>query len=144
MEKLFEYLNHIQRLLDQIFTITDNQTTILLTLTGVESEAENEVLDMIAQMADYKEELTKELGIAEEAFQAYYEAHRELVAGEKHVRDMQNLVKGVLDGKQAVIEQEQKNLLLLQAHSKKKLERVQVPQNPGHAASAYRKQQKKT
>ncbi|MDF2595237.1 MAG: hypothetical protein K0R69_1578 [Clostridia bacterium] len=144
MEKLFEYLNHIQSLLDQIFTITDNQTTILLTLTGAEGEAENEALDMVTQMADYKEELTKELSSAEEAFQAYYEAHKELVEGEVHVRDMQSLVKGVLDGKQAVVAQEQKNLLLLQAHSKKKLERVQVPQNPRHAASAYRKQQKKT
>ncbi len=143
MEKLFEYLGQIQNLLDQILTITDNQTTILLSLTGSEEEDEDQALDMMAQMADYKDEITKTLSSIEEDFQACYEASKGLIKEADHVRAVQGLVKAILDSKQAIVDQEQRNLLLLQAHSKKKIERVHVSHNASHVSDVYKKQQKK-
>lgn len=143
MNELFEYLEHIQGLLEQIYTITVNQGIVLL---GIESkeEEEEQFLDMVSQMAVYKEEVTSELMASEEAFQSLYDNYKEHITDGEAVKRLQNLVKDILEKKDGVVEEEQKNLMFLQTHSKKKMERVELPQNPKEAASAYKKQQKKT
>ncbi|WP_069998860.1 hypothetical protein [Cellulosilyticum sp. I15G10I2] len=143
MEELVGYLSQIQALLEQVYTITDNQTTILLAPMDTKEEESN-ALDMIAQMADYKDELTEELNKLELAFQQKYDELKEVVKYEADLHELKRLVAAILEAKQAIIEHEQSNLLLLQTHSKKKLERVQLPQNPKEAANAYKKQQGKT
>lgn len=143
MKELFEYLGNIEKLLEQIYTITDNQTTVLLAKMDTE-EAENGALDMIAQMADYKDELMHQLGRSEKMFQEEYDVCKNLLKEEKDILELQRLVAAVLDAKQAVVEREQSNLLLMQAASKKKLERVYVPQNATEVSNAYKKQQKRT
>ena len=143
MNELFEYLEHIQGLLEQIYTITVNQGIVLL---GIESkeEEEEQFLDMVSQMAVYKEEVTSELIASEEAFQSLYDNYKEHITDGEAVKRLQNLVKDILEKKDGVVEEEQKNLMFLQTHSKKKMEKVELPQNPKEAAKAYKKQQKKT
>jgi ATP-dependent 26S proteasome regulatory subunit len=144
MSELFEYLRRIHELLEQIYTITDNQTTILLSPMNDSEEEENNALDMIAQMADYKDEATKELIEAENMFQKEYDANKHLVQEAEDISELKELVTEILKRKEAIIEHEQSNLLILQARSKKKLERVHLPQNPIEASNAYKKQQKRT
>jgi hypothetical protein len=143
MEELFEYLKHIHGLLEQIYTITDNQTTILLCETQPE-EDENDSFDMLTQMADYKDEFTQELIAAENVFQQKYDECKLSLKEDKEILELKRLVQAVLERKQAIVEHEQSNLLLMQARSKKALERVYLPQNPKEAANAYKKQQKTT
>lgn len=147
MKELFEYLARIHELLEQIYTITDNQTTILLSpMEGTEEKDENVALDMITQMMDYKEELTKELFEAEDIFQNEYNRCKQLLNNEQEivVLELKGLVAAVLERKEAIVAREQSNLVLLQARSKKKLEVVHTPQNPKQVSAAYQKQQKKT
>ena len=70
MESLFKSLDTIIEFLNQIKTLTDNQATVLLSNTSTVEE-ENNMLDLLEQMADYKEELTINLKKEEEFFNGY-------------------------------------------------------------------------
>lgn len=145
MQQLFDYLKKIHELLEQICTITDNQTTVLLApLEANDGEDDEDVsLDMISQMADYKDELTEELIAAEVAFQNAYNNYKDLAASSNQVAELKQMVGEILKRKEDIVEHEQSNLLLLQNRSKRTIERVKLPQKPEEAISAYKKQQKK-
>jgi len=150
MKELFEYLKNIHELLEQIYTITDNQTTVLLApmeeTTNEEEDSfkEESSLDMITQMSDYKEELTEQLMKAEDLFQKEYDKCKHLASSSEEVMELKRLVSGVLERKEAVVEHEQSNMLLLKSRSKRTLEVVHLPQNPIEVSNAYKKQQKIT
>ena len=147
MEELFEYLRQIYELLEQIDTITDNQTTVLLApveeTTKQEDDSEEESLDMIAQMADYKDELMGKLSKLESMFQEQYDRCKQFLNDDQDVKRLKEFVAAILERKEAIVEHEQNNILLLQAHSKKRLEKVSIPQNPKNVSNAYKKQQEK-
>lgn len=112
MEVLFEYLRQIYALLEQIYTITDNQATILLAPTE-ENDVyadENEALDIIAQMVDYKEELTVKLFEVEDIFQKEYNKCKQRLNNkeEKIVLELKGLVAAVLECKKDIVEAEAK------------------------------------
>ena len=148
MEELFEYLRQIYELLEQIDMITDNQTTVLLapmeeTIEQGDDSEEEIALDMIAQMADYKDEITEELVKVEDMFQRQYDNCKQLLENQEEVKKLKRLVAAILERKEAIVEHEQSNLLLLQARSKKQLKRVHISQNPKNVSNAYKKQQEK-
>lgn len=70
MESLFKSLDTIIEFLNQIKTLTDNQATVLLSNTSTVEE-ENNMLDLLEQMADYKEELTINLKKKKKFFNGY-------------------------------------------------------------------------
>lgn len=144
MEKMLGYLGQIEELLEQIHTITLNQMTVLLSLSNEQTQEEDSGLDMIAQMADYKDAYTQELSTVEDQFQVCYDKDKKDLSDKMNVQRMQEAVQTILKLKEVIMEQEEKNLLLMKSHAKKKLEKVHVPQNAKEVANAYKKQQKKS
>lgn len=140
MDELLNYLHKIQDLLNQISTITDNQTTILLNPID-KTEQETKSLDMLEEMADYKDEYTKELIACEELFQNLYNQEKDTIKDSKDIVKLKEMVTRILEIKQEIVEHEQSNLLLLQSHSKKKAERLHIPQSAKEVAKAYKKHQ---
>lgn len=143
MKNLFKSLDTIIEFLEQIKTLTDNQGTVLLSGTST-IEAENNMLDMLEQMADYKEKLTINLKKEEEIFQQLYDKSKYDLREQKEVEYLQERVGYLLKLQNLIMEEEQKNLLLMQSRSKQRIEKVTLPINNSKVAEAYRKQQTKT
>ncbi len=142
MDELFEKIDQIRLFLEQIKNITENQTTILLS-DNIEG------LDMIEQMAEYKSELTSELEKTEKAFQALYDEKREAIYANDQIRNndlkqLKNNVEYILQLKEQVILQEQKNYMILKEITETRKNAVKIPKNLKEAVSEYSKHQKKT
>lgn len=143
MESLFKSLDTIIEFLNQIKTLTDNQATVLLSNTSTVEE-ENNMLDLLEQMADYKEELTINLKKEEEIFQQLYDKNKSNLREQKEIERLQERVGYLLKLQNLIVEEEQKNLLLMQSRSKQRIDKVTLPINNSKVAEAYRKQQTKT
>ncbi|ADZ85251.1 hypothetical protein [Cellulosilyticum lentocellum] len=143
MESLFKSLDTIIEFLNQIKTLTDNQATVLLSNTSTVEE-ENNMLDLLEQMADYKEELTINLKKEEEIFQRLYDKSKSNLREQKEIERLQERVGYLLKLQNLIVEEEQKNLLLMQSRSKQRIDKVTLPINNSKVAEAYRKQQTKT
>ncbi len=143
MEELFQRLKAIIELLEQIKVLTDNQTTVLL---SEETSLENEsgILDLVEEMATYKDELMTGLREQEDAFQKVYSLYKEDLASSSQLEEIQKLVGYILQMQEAIVEIEQSNLLLMQKRSKIKLDKVVLPKDNAKVTAAYQKQQKKT
>lgn len=144
MQSLFDYLNKIQELLQQIHDITENQTTILTSSVYVDEDVTDGTLSMMEEMIDYKDELINLLTEAEQNFQGVYNAYREEIIQSKQMKLLKSEVEKVLKLKDEITKKEQKNVLLLQNQSRKRVERVEVIPNKNQVVAAYRKQQNKS
>lgn len=142
MEQLFKEVFMIIELLEQIKTLTNNQTTVLLVEMDIAEE--NERLDIIEQMANYKDGLMRELKEQEIAFQETYTIYKKQLEESGRIAEIQELVGRVLQLQQKIVELEKGNLLLMQNRSKIKDKKVDILVNSAKAVSAYQKQKIKT
>lgn len=141
MDELFKQLEQIRQFLEQIQNITENQMTILLS-DSIEG------LDMIEQMAEYKGELTTQLEKVEKEFQALYNEKKEFIHSNDQInnselKQLKDNVKYILQLKDQVILQEQKNYLLLKEAVDTR-NKVKIPKSVDKAVSEYNKHKKKT
>ncbi len=143
MEELYQRLEAIIELLEQIKTLTNNQTTVLLS-EETTLEEESILLDMIEQMAAYKDEMMTNLHEQEDAFQKVYGLYKESLAESPELVAIKKKVATILNLQEGIVEIEQSNLLLMQKRSKTKAEKVILPKNNAKVTEAYQKQQKKT
>ena len=138
MEQLFKSLTHIIELLDQIYTITINQRTILL-----DSKNAGDGLDMIEEMATYKNELTNKLEAIEGAFQEQYAAEKENLTDIEVQKLLKQAVGQVLELKDKVIQLEQHNVLIMQDLLRRLNEKIEIPKAPGAVVHAYKQYSKR-
>lgn len=138
MEELFERLNRIVEYLNQIYTITQNQTTILL-----DKGQTGEGIDLIEEMASYKNELTSQLEKEEQGFQEVYNQYKTTIEEVEVQKLLKQTVSHILTLKDKVIELEQKNVLIMQDLLKRLTEKVEIPKNPQFVANAYKNHGKK-
>lgn len=137
MEKLFESLNQIMELLNQIYTITGNQTTILL-----DSKQAGDGLDMIEQMAAYKNDLTTRLEQVEVVFGQQYAEYKEEIEDVEVQKLLKQTVARVLELKDKVIKLEQQNLLIMQDLLKRLTEKIEIPKKAEAVSAAYKQHSK--
>ena len=109
MEALFEALDAIYAHLEQIQTITQNQTVILLDTSYM-----GDGLDMIEQMATFKEQLTTEVEEKEAVFQGLYSKYKNDVTDVDDKKRLKDTVDSIMQIKNFIMEQEQKNVFILQ------------------------------
>lgn len=137
MEQLFESLNHIIEYLNQIYTITQNQTTVLL-----DNKQAGESLDLIEEMATYKNEVTLELEKTEQIFQGLYNAYKGAITEPEIQKLLKQTVSHVLTLKDKVIQLEQQNVLIMQDLLRRLTEKVEIPKNPTQVTNAYKQHSK--
>ena len=137
MEALFEALEAIEDLLEQIQTITQNQMTILL-----DSAYMGDGLDMIEQMATFKEGLTTQVETTEATFQALYSKHKVDITEAIDKKRLKDSVDHIMRLKAYIIEQEQKNVFILQDLLRRMQEPIELPKNAKQVAKAYESHKK--
>ncbi len=137
MEQLFEKLADIQEILEQILGITQNQMTILL-----DTQLVGDGLEIIEQMATYKETLTGEVVEAENAFQGLYQEYKETVQTVEDKRRLKRYVDDIMKLKERVIEIEQKNMMIMQDLLRRCSERVEIPKTAHEVTKLYSRMNK--
>lgn len=140
MEELFGQLRKIDDLLEQIATITSNQTTVLLQ----PSDEDEEQLTLIESMVEYKEELINQLQLVEKQFDEGYKQKRELLTNKECVIQFKECVAKILEKKQQIQEMEQNNLRIMQNRSSRGVKRMDILKAPQDVVAAYKKQQSKS
>lgn len=138
MESLFNELKEIEDILEQISTITANQTTVLLQTTNEELEEE---MSLLETMVDYKEELINKLELVEKSFDMNYKKKREQAASKEYALKFKDCVAKILNKKQEIQDMEQNNVRIMQSRKSRKVEKVEIAKKPNEVAAAYRKQQ---
>jgi hypothetical protein len=140
MKKMLEELDKIQTSLAQIETITQNQMTVLKGEYGA-----REMLDLLEEMANYKEELTEAVHSHEEAFQLAYEDCKGAISQKQALR-LQQEVSCVLELRERIVFKEEQNLKLMEKviyKQMREMEPTPLPKPPGEVVKAYN-QNKKT
>lgn len=143
MELLLQRLETIFGFLEQIEGITMNQTTVLLQPREGTQE-ENEVLEVLESMVEYKEELTNQLLGEEAKFEEEYIPYKGKITEESLVKAFQDRVGKILEKKQAIIEVEKNNVMIMQALTRNQTKATNIPKQPNQVTEAYKKQQTKT
>ena len=139
MEELFNQLKEIEDILEQISTITANQTTVLLQTTN---ETLGEI-DILETMVGYKEELINQLETVEKSFDANYKEKREQVKSKEYVLEFKKRVANILDKKQQIQDMEQNNVRIMQSKVSRKIEKMEIAKKPNQVLAAYKKQQQR-
>ena len=143
MQNVFEYLKKIQDLLEQIENITDNQMTILVgDLQNIEEE--NRALEFIEEMVGCKDELITELAEIEGYFQQAYDRQKEQLIKSNAIKELKAQVQHILHLKEEIARKEQQNMLIMQNHSKKKIDKMTIAPSSNQVVAAYKKQQGKS
>jgi len=140
MQELFTILNQIYEALEQILSITQNQTTILIELSN--SQDSDEAFNVIYQMMDYKDELINALNTYEAAFEEKYKIHRQKITNKQDADRLKQQVELVLDKKESITTCEKNNLLIMQTYYKERTTVLEIKPNAQNVAMAYKKQQK--
>lgn len=143
MQNLLQMLEEIYKILEQVSTITTNQTTILLQ-SREDTEKANEALDMIESMVDYKEELITELINKEQIFDKAYESFKGKINDHEYIKLFKSWVGRIMNMKTAIVEAERSNVLVMQSFAKMKEKQMSIPKAPDAVVAAYKKQQVKT
>lgn len=138
MEELFNHLKKIKELLEQIYTITQNQLTVL-----IDSRNNNAELEMIEEMANYKQEITLQVEEEEALFQNLYTRYKEELIEKQLMPSLQTKVGNILKLKEDIILNEQKNVLLLQEAMRQCVKCVKLPKDPSKVADAYKQNRKR-
>lgn len=140
MEILFNQLDKIDELLEQISVMTFNQATVLIQ----PNTDEEEKMNLLETMVNYKEEIINELEKVEGQFNNEYSKKREQICSNKDVIvKFKERVQKILDKKQSIQEMEENNVRTLCERNSVKLEPVKISKNPNDAVAAYKKQQTK-
>lgn len=143
MQELLAMLNEIYALLEQISTITTNQTTILLQ-SREDADKDCDALDMIENMVGYKEDLITDLTQKEQVFDKAYEPYKGKIKDAEYIKRFKEQVERIMDMKTAVVEAERNNVLVMQSFAKMKEKQMSIPKAPDAVAAAYKKHQIKT
>lgn len=133
MERLFDSLRAVRELLEQIHTITENQTTVLL--GGSEDS-----LDMLEAMFEYKSNLMSELEEVETTFQGNYQRMKMQLEGRTELITLKKEVGNILELKEEIVVMEQSNLLIMQDRTKKHMAKIEVTPNAKQVTNAYKQQ----
>ena len=120
-----------------------NQTTVLLQPRESVQE-ENEILEVLEGMVEYKEELTNQLLDEESKFEEEYIPYKGKIIEESLVKTFQDRVGRILEKKQAIIEAEKNNVIIMQALTRNQTKATNIPKQPNQVTEAYKKQQIKT
>lgn len=137
MESLVTLLKEIEALLGQISAITANQTTILLQAPKTVEE-ENEVLALLEQMVEYKEELILEVEKKEQAFEVLYSQYKGQITNPDDIKAFKHYVAHILSLKEEIKEAEQANVMMMRGHAVRRTKQVDLPKNPKQVMQAYR------
>lgn len=143
MNELFNLLAHIEELLTQIDSITQNQTTVLIG-SRTSLQEEDEAIDLMNQMVDYKDEIMSELEQIEKQFQEAYANQRRNLTNKAIVDELQNRVGGILKKKKLIMEHEQNNLIIMKQSIHARQEPLEIKPSAGTVANAYKKYQIKS
>lgn len=143
MEELVKQLEEIYTLLEQINSITTNQTTILLQTRESRQEV-NEVLDMLEGMLNYKDELITLVEAKEQSFEGEYAKYKGRITNPRYINLFKEWVERILTTKQTIVEAEQNNVIIMKSLSKAHASKVSIPKKPNEVVAAYQKQKTKT
>lgn len=143
MEELVRQLEEIYTLLEQINSITTNQTTILLQTRESRQEV-NEVLDMLESMLNYKDELITLVEAKEQSFEEEYAKYKGKITNARYINLFKEWVERILTTKQTIVEAEQNNVIIMKSLSKTHASKVSIPKKPNEVVAAYQKQKTKT
>lgn len=143
MDALLNMLDEIYKVLEQIHAITMNQTTVLLE-SSRSLEEENEALDIIDSMVEYKDELINEVNEKEAVFDKSYEKYRGKIKDKVYVEAFKEHVGRILTMKQSIVDAERNNILVMQNIAKKREKPMDIKRTAGEAVAAYKKQQIKS
>lgn len=143
MDELIRMLGCIYELLEQISTITTNQTTVLLQSNETTDEASS-ALDMLESMITYKEEITNELVAQEETFDKAYSQYRGKITDPTYVQLFKEWVERIMVKKKEIVDAEQNNVVIMQTLAKKKVKQMDIPKAAREVANAYKRHQIKT
>ena len=138
MEAIFQSLEKIYALLDQIYSITQNQMTILL-----ETQYAGDGLTLIEQMATYKENLTKEVEEEETIFQVVYHTQHDRIQDTGDKKRLKEAVDRIMKLKTQIMEAEHKNVLIMQDLLKRMSEPIEMPKSAKRVVAAYQNNTKK-
>ena len=141
MNTILTYLSRIESLLEQIETMTQNQTTILL--HQLDSK-EDEALNIIEEIVGYKDKAIQELTEVEALFQESYKKNREALLQSAQIKEIKERVAHILEAKERITKHEQNNLRLLTSKIGKRPEKVEIKPNAQCVANAYKKNQGKS
>lgn len=142
VNEMIKSLQEIEAILDQIIGITNNQGTILLS-EHQDNQEENKSIDLIDTMIQYKSELMNELEKREVLFQSQYNSAKSQLENSALLVTIKKMVTDILRKKEEIVEQEKRNLLILQSNVRKH-EVTKLPKQPQAAIEAYKKTQQKT
>lgn len=143
MQQLLKQLDYIYELLEQIETITTNQTTVLLQ-SNEEDSSEVEAVEFLESMFNYKEEIINELEKAEAIFQESYEPYRGKITDKAFIEMIQSKIASIMAKKKTISDAELNNLLVMQAYTKKRTKQFVIPRQAKDVTEAYKKYQPKT
>ncbi len=143
MKILTDLLEEIYVLLDQIYGITLNQTTILLQ-PKESSEERNESIDLLNEMVEYKEEIITNVTKKEEEFQDKYAPYRGKITSPKEVEEIKLMVNRIMDKKQEIVEKEKNNMIIMQNLGAKKNKVTHISPTADKVVNAYKKVVKET
>ncbi len=137
MDILLAKLDKINELLEQINSITSNQTTVLLE-KKLECEDKNSIIEVLEGMYNYKEQLIGDVESAEADFEKVYEPYRGKITDDSFIRLFKEKVKAILDLKQIIVENEKRNMMLMQSRGKQLKQTVAIPNNPKEVSDRYK------
>lgn len=138
MNELFGQLKAIDEILEQITTITANQTTVLLQSTG---ENEDDDLSIIENMVSYKDELITKLVEIETLFDKSYKAKREQIKTSREIGEFKKCVASILEKKEKIQKLEKNNVTIMQTRAREIKKIIKIPKAAQEVAEAYKKQQ---
>ncbi|WP_054739608.1 hypothetical protein [Cellulosilyticum ruminicola] len=142
MDELIKMLEQIYGLLEQISTITVNQTTVLLQSNETIDEA-NDALEMLESMVSYKEEITDELVALEKHFDTSYDQYRGKITETAYVQLFKEWVGRIMAKKQEIVDAEKNNVMIMQTLTQRKVKRMEIPKAAKQVTDAYKRQQQK-
>ena len=140
MERLIQMLEKIHELLEQIYGITSNQTTVLLE-SGQEAIDEEAALKMMEDMVDYKEEIISKVNQLEEQFEKEYEPYKGRINEPTYVKVFKKHVQDILDMKKNISEAERNNITILNSVMNKRSRKMNINKTAQEVSAAYKKQQ---
>ncbi len=137
MNILKKLLEEIYALLDQMDGITLNQATILLQ-PRKSNEDNNEAIDLLNQMVEYKDELIASVARKEEEFERAYEPYRGKIKSKSEIEDIKILVDRIMNKKQEIVEKEKNNMLIMKNLGNTKKKAMHISPTADKVVNAYK------
>ena len=132
--KLFSTLESILGVATDIYTMTQNQETVIM--HGGDAQ-------MLSQLAGNKQQLIIRLNQLETQFQFIYEENKEIITHKEDVARLQGLVSQVVETKASIARAEEKNRRLWASKDQPKVKARPVQQPKAYVIDQYKKYSKK-